>query len=68
MLKFDLKKVEIAKAKACLSTNEIVEKTRLGRTTVSRVLNATTNPSAKSAGLIAKALNVDITDLIVDED
>lgn len=68
MLKFDLKKVEILKAKSCLSTNEIVEKTGLGRTTVSRVLNGTVNPSAKSAGLIAKALNVDITELIVDED
>ncbi|MDU4750427.1 MAG: helix-turn-helix transcriptional regulator [Clostridium butyricum] len=63
-MELNLKKLKIAQAKACLSTNELVEKTKLSRSTISKVLNGTTKPSIKSAGLIAKALDVDITEII----
>lgn len=63
-LKIDATKLKLAQAKACLSVNELVEKTKLSRSTISKVLNGTANPSTKSAGLIAKALNIDISDLI----
>lgn len=63
-MKFDIKKLKLAQARACLSTNEIVEKTGLGRTTVSKILNGSSMPSIKSAGLISKALNMDIAELL----
>ena len=66
-MKVDIEKIKIAQAKACLSVNELVEKTNLGRATVSRILNGTSNPSAKSAGLLAKALNVEVTELVSEK-
>ncbi|MDU1602809.1 MAG: helix-turn-helix transcriptional regulator [Clostridium sp.] len=66
-MNLDLKKLKIAQAKACISVNEIVEKTGLGRATVSKILNGVNAPSAKSAGLIARALNIDIAELIINE-
>lgn len=66
-MKVDIEKIKIAQAKACLSVNELVEKTNLGRATVSRILNGISNPSAKSAGLLAKALNVEVTELVSEK-
>ncbi|NFO05302.1 helix-turn-helix transcriptional regulator [Clostridium botulinum] len=65
-MNLDLRKLKIAQANACLSVNELVEKTGLGRATVSKILNGAT-PSIKSAGLLAKALNVDVTELLTNE-
>lgn len=64
-MQVDLIKLKIAQAKACLSTNELIEITQLSKSTISRILNGHTNPSAKSFGLIAKALNVDVSELII---
>ncbi|NFN95555.1 helix-turn-helix transcriptional regulator [Clostridium botulinum] len=66
-MNLDLEKLKIAQAKACLSTNEIVEITKLGRSTVYKIFNGVNSPSIKSAGLIAKALNVDVTELFLSE-
>lgn len=65
-MELDLKKVRIAQAKACLSVNELADKSGLGRATVSKILNGTATPSVKSVGLLAKALNVDVTTIIKD--
>lgn len=66
-MNLDIKKVKIAQAKACMSVNELVKKTGLGKATISKILNGVNPPSVKSAGLIAKALNVDVTELLTDE-
>ena len=66
-MNLDLQKLKIAQAKACISVNELVAKTGLGRATVSKILNGVNSPSVKSAGLIAKALNVDVTELLIGE-
>lgn len=63
-MKLDLNKVKIAQAKACLSVNDLVEKTGLGRSTISKILNGAATPSVKSVGLLARALNVDVTEII----
>lgn len=63
----DVNKIRIAQANECLSVNELVEKTGLGRTTVSKIINGCSAPSLKSIGLIAKALNVDVKDLLLDD-
>ncbi|BCZ49323.1 hypothetical protein psyc5s11_53900 [Clostridium gelidum] len=63
-MELDLHKIKIAQAKACLSVNELVEKTGLGRATVSKILNGVNNPSIKTVGLLAKALNIDVSEII----
>lgn len=50
-----------------MSVNELVEKTGLSKAAISKILNGVNSPSVKSAGLIAKALKVDVTELLVDE-
>lgn len=67
-MNIDVNKIRIAQAKECLSVNELVKKTGLGRTTVSKIINGFTTPSLKSIGLIAKALNVDVKELLLDEE
>ncbi|NFH90381.1 helix-turn-helix transcriptional regulator [Clostridium botulinum] len=63
----DLIKLKIMMAKECLSVNDLVEKSSLGRATVSKIINGKQKPSTKSLGLIAKALNADVTEFIITE-
>ncbi|MFL0194814.1 helix-turn-helix domain-containing protein [Clostridium sp. WILCCON 0269] len=65
-MNLDLKKFKVAQAKSCLSVNELAEKSGLGRATVSKIINGASTPSIKSVGLLAKALNVDVTEIIAD--
>ena len=60
----DLKKFKTAQARACLSIDELTEKSGLSRATVSKIINGAVTPSIKSVGLLAKALNVDVTEII----
>lgn len=64
----NLKKLKIAQAKACLSIDEIVKKTGLGRTTVSKIFNGKISVNPKTIGLLAKALNIDVTEIIISEE
>ena len=54
-------------AKECLSANDLVEKSKLGRSTVSKIINGKQKPSTKSLGLLAKALNADVTEIIINQ-
>ncbi len=67
-MNLDLNKLKIYQAKACLSVNDLVEKTGLGRVTVSKTINGRISPKPKTIGLLAKALNVDITEIIINEE
>jgi transcriptional regulator with XRE-family HTH domain len=62
----DLKKFKTAQARACLSVDELTEKLGLSRATVSKIINGVTTPSIKSVGLLARALNVDVTEIIAE--
>lgn len=66
-MNIDANKIRMAQANECLSVNELVKKTGLGRTTVSKIINGCTKLTVKSIGLVAKALNVQVKDLLVDE-
>ena len=66
-MKLDLKKIRIAQAKACLNVNDLVNETGLVRSTISKVLNGRINPTPKTIGVIAKALKVDVEDIILKE-
>jgi len=66
-MNINVNKMRIAQANECLSVNELVKKSGLGRATVSKIINGSSNPSMKSLGLIAKALNVEVVELLVEE-
>lgn len=68
MVNLDLKKLKLAQARQCLSIDEIVKKTGLGRATVSKTFNGKITATPKTIGLIARVLNVDVADVLVDED
>lgn len=65
-MKLDLRKIKIAQAKSCLSVNELACKSGLGRATVSKITNGINTPSVKSVGLLAKALNVDVAEILAE--
>lgn len=67
MLKIDIKKLLLLQAKACLSTNELAEKAEMPRTTITNIVHGKRNASPKTIGILAKALNVEVEDLIVAE-
>ena len=58
----------MAQARACLSVNDLVEKTGLSRATVSKTINGKISPTPKTIGLLAKTLNVDVTEIILSEE
>jgi len=67
-MNINVSKMRIAQANECLSVNELVKKSGLGRATVSKIINgSSSNPSMKSLGLIAKALNIEVVELLVEE-
>jgi len=66
-MNLNLEKLRIAMAKECLSVNDLVEKTGLGRITVSKIINGRQKPTTKTVGIIAKALKVDVLEIISDE-
>lgn len=66
-MNLDLNKLKLIQARACLSTNDLSEKTGLARATISRVLNGKVEATPKTIGLIAKALNVDVSELINED-
>lgn len=67
-MNLDLNKLKLIQARACLSTNDLSKETGLARATVSRVLNGKVKATPKTIGLIAKALNVDVVEIVSDKE
>lgn len=67
-MELDLVKVKTAQARACLSISDLVEKTGLGRATISKIINGKQKPTPKTVGLISRVLNVDVTEIIVNQE
>lgn len=67
-MNLDFKNLKLAQARACLSVNDLVKKTGLGRATISKTLNGKVKATPKTIGLIAKALKIDVSEIILDED
>lgn len=63
-MKLNTNKVRLLQARECLSMNEFTDRTGLGRATVTRALRGKGNVTPKTIGLIAKTLNVDVTEII----
>jgi hypothetical protein len=60
----DRNKLELAKARACFSTGELLKVAKIPRGTYNSLLTNSTSP--KTAGKLAKALGVDVLDIIKD--
>ena len=63
-MRIDPTKYELAKARACMGRKEL-EEAGIPKGTLCRVL--TQNVSSKTVGKIAKALGVDVTEIIIIE-
>lgn len=62
-MKPNKKKVAIAMAKACITRNELVEKSGVGLNQVKKMVNGG-NLRPATFGRICKALNVDVEELL----
>jgi len=67
-MRLDLNKLKLAQARQCLSIDEITKITGLGRITISKTFNGRVSPSPKTIGLIARALSVDVSELLLEEE
>jgi hypothetical protein len=62
----DRKKLEMAKARACFNTSDLLKAANIPRGTYNSLLNHST--SSKTVGKLAKALGVDILEILKDPD
>lgn len=65
-MKADRKKLELAMARACMSTTDLVKMSAMPRPTVNNVITGRDVRPA-TIGRIACALGVDVTDILDDE-
>lgn len=63
----DKYKVQIAMARACLTIGEIAKKANMPRQTVKNVVNGKRSVKPETIGRVAKALQVDVTDILTNE-
>lgn len=68
MIELDIKKLSIAQANACLSVNELAEKSGVTRTCISSLIHKKRNATPKTIGLLAKALNVSVAEIIISDE
>lgn len=62
-MKVNRKKLELALARACMSTGDLVKKSAMPRPTVNNVITGRDVRPA-TIGKIARALDVDVTDIL----
>lgn len=66
-MKANRKKLELAMARACMSTADLVRMSAMPRPTVNNVITGRSVTPA-TMGRIARALDVDVTDILEDEE
>ena len=65
-MKADRKKLEIAMANACMNTEDVQKATELPRPTLNNVISGR-NVRPGTIGRVAKALGVDVTEILEEE-
>ncbi len=63
-LKLNINSVKIAMARKMMNAPMLAKTMGVTKTTINSLLNGTRNPSLKMIGKLAKALEVDVTDII----
>lgn len=66
-MKIDKKKLELAMARKCVSIDNLSELTGISVYSLTRLKNGIQKGRTKTVGLIAKALEVDVTEIIAEE-
>ena len=66
-MKLDPKKLEIEMARMEMGVRDLAAKADISFLAVSKYIRGLMNPQTKPIGKIAKALNVDVTEIIVGE-
>ncbi len=66
-MKVNIQKLQIAMANACMNKTELADSVGISKITVSTYFSGKRNPSLKTVGKIAKALNVPVTEIIETE-
>ena len=66
-MKLDPKKLEIEMARREMGVRDLAAKADISFSAVSKYIRGLMNPKTKPIGKIAKALNVDVTEIIMEE-
>jgi len=66
-MKIDKHKVDLAMANKCYSAEELAEITGISPITIARIRRGIQKPRPKTIGMIARALNVPVENLIQKE-
>lgn len=67
-MKINLKKLELVMAKNCLQLSELSKKAKVSKAIFQKIGKENSNLRPATIGKIAKALDVDVTELIEQED
>ena len=63
-MKVDFQKLQIAMANNCMNKSDLAIAVGISRISISKYFSGQRNPSIKTLGRIAKALNVSVADLV----
>ncbi|MFL0197632.1 helix-turn-helix domain-containing protein [Clostridium sp. WILCCON 0269] len=64
MLRLNIEKLRLAQAKACLTTTELTDKSDIGKGTLGKILNKQRKATPKTIGKLARALNVEVEQIV----
>lgn len=64
----DKQKVQIAMARACMKPSDIAKKAQIPAQTVKNAICGIRSVSPATMGKVARALNVDVTEILLDEE
>lgn len=67
-MKIKTEKLNLFQASKCFTNQELCEKAGIGMVTLVKVKNGTQKPTLKTIGLLAKALEVSVSELIETEE
>lgn len=63
-MQISVQKVQIAMAHACMGVDDLANASGVSRMSIGQYLSGKREPRPKTAGRIARALGVDVTDII----
>ncbi len=66
-MKISEKKLKEKMIKNCLNNRELSKKCGISEGTITRIVNGNTEPRLKTLGLIIKALNCDVLDILEEK-
>lgn len=65
-MKINVSKLNLEMAKACMSTNDLADKSQVSRTSIGKFIGGKSEPRPVTVGKIAKAIGCKVEDLLDD--